>query len=55
MGEMDADLDAIERALGSLLRLSASRRVFADRAAAVGVVVSQPGSDLLSGSATASP
>lgn len=48
MGERDADLDAIERALGSLLRLSASRRVFADRAAAAGVVVSQPGSDLLS-------
>ena len=48
MGATSGDLDAIERAMGSLLRLSASRRVFADRAAAAGVVVSQPGSDLLS-------
>lgn len=44
----DGSLAAIEQAMGALLRLSASRRVFADRAAAAGVVISQPGFDLLS-------
>ena len=43
----DADLERIQEALGALLRLHASRRVFAERAAAAGVVISQPGFDLL--------
>lgn len=38
----------LQRSLGALLRLHASRRVFAERAAAAGVVVSQPGFALLS-------
>ncbi len=41
------DLDAIERAIEQLLRLYSSRKVHAQRAAAAGVVVSQPGFSLL--------
>ena len=41
------DLDAIERALEQLLRLNASRKVHSRRAAAAGVVISQPGLILL--------
>jgi DNA-binding MarR family transcriptional regulator len=44
----DSDLEDLQRSLGSLLRLHASRRVFAERAAAAGVVISQPGFALLS-------
>lgn len=43
----DGDLERIQEALGALLRLHASRRVFAERAASAGVVISQPGLDLL--------
>lgn len=43
-----ADLEALQRSLGSLLRLHASRRVFAERSAAAGVAISQPGFALLS-------
>lgn len=42
------DLEAVQQALGALLRLHASRRVFAERALAAGVVVTPPGADLLS-------
>ena len=41
------DLDAVERALEQLLRLNASRKVHSRRAAAAGVVISQPGYVLL--------
>ena len=41
------DLDAVERALERLLRLNASRKVHSRRAAAAGVVISQPGFVLL--------
>jgi DNA-binding MarR family transcriptional regulator len=44
----DGDLEDLQRSLGSLLRLHASRRVFAERASAAGVVISQPGFALLS-------
>lgn len=43
----DADLEDVQRSLGSLLRLHSSRRVFAERSAAAGVVISQPGFALL--------
>jgi DNA-binding MarR family transcriptional regulator len=43
----DRDFERIQEALGALLRLHASRRVFAERAAAAGVAISQPGFDLL--------
>ncbi len=41
------DLDVMERAIEQLLRLYSSRKVHAQRAAAAGVVVSQPGFSLL--------
>jgi len=44
---MKDDLEAVQRALAGLLRLHASRRVFSERAAAAGVVLSQPASELL--------
>ena len=43
----DDDLDAVERALESLFRLNASRKVHALRAAAAGVTISAPGFVLL--------
>jgi DNA-binding MarR family transcriptional regulator len=42
------DLERIQRGLGALLRLHASRRVFAERAAAADVAISPPGAELLS-------
>jgi len=48
MAATQIDLEPVQRALAGLLRLHASRRVFAERAAAAGVVVSQPAGDLLS-------
>ena len=42
-----ADLQKIERALQMLVRLYASRRVHAERAAAAGIFISQPGDALL--------
>ncbi len=42
-----AELDSIERAIERLLRLYASRKVHARRAAAAGVAISQPGFSLL--------
>ncbi len=41
------DLDAIERAIEQLLRLYSSRKVHAQRAAAAGAAISQPGFSLL--------
>jgi DNA-binding MarR family transcriptional regulator len=41
------DVDAVQRALETLFRLNASRKVHARQAAAAGVVVSQPGVLLL--------
>ncbi len=41
------DLGALERALEQLLRLNASRKVHSRRAAAAGVVITQPGFQLL--------
>src|SRR5581483_7752424 len=41
------DLDTVQRALETLFRLNASRKVHARQAAAAGVVVSQPGVTLL--------
>jgi DNA-binding MarR family transcriptional regulator len=41
------DLERIERALQQLLRLSASRKVHNRQAAAAGIVISQPGFQLL--------
>jgi DNA-binding MarR family transcriptional regulator len=49
-GEVDSrdnDLGPIERALEQLFRLNASRKVLSRRAAAAGVVISQPGFQLL--------
>ncbi len=42
-----AELDPVERAIERLLRLYASRKVHARRAAAAGVAISQPGFSLL--------
>ncbi len=42
-----SDLEAVERAIEQLLRLYASRKVHAQRGAAAGVVISQPGVSLL--------
>jgi DNA-binding MarR family transcriptional regulator len=47
MGESGDDLDAIERALETLFRLNASRKVHARLSNAAGVVISQPGYVLL--------
>ena len=43
----ESAVDVIQRSLGTLLRLSASRKVHAVQAAAAGVVISQPGFNLL--------
>src|ERR1700734_2367813 len=45
--EVGSDQDSIERAVERLLRLYSSRKVHARRAAAAGVVISQPGFSLL--------
>ena len=45
--EVEEDLGTIERALEQLFRLNASRKVHSRRAAAAGVVISQPGFQLL--------
>lgn len=47
MGAHHLDLDGVERALESLFRLNASRKVHALRAAAAGVTLSAPGFVLL--------
>jgi len=46
-GVGESAVDVIQRSLGTLLRLSASRKVHAVQAAAAGVVISQPGFNLL--------
>ncbi len=47
MGGSGDDLDAIERALETLFRLNASRKVHSRLSTAAGVVISQPGYVLL--------
>jgi DNA-binding MarR family transcriptional regulator len=52
---VDADFEAVQRSIETLLRLNASRKVHADQAAAARADLSQPGFSLLGRVAEAGP
>lgn len=54
-GDRAASTEAVRRALQSLLRVSASRRVFARRMASIGVTLSQPAVAVLEHVCTSGP